>query len=113
MDAKRTEFLNTMIAILKRLHETSLRHSQPLLADMLAIARTEAEDALRHAGHLDTLAARRASRSSATSWRACDRPPDEPQAEVPTTAAEAEAEAAARFAPPKRKKRRGGEQIAA
>lgn len=80
MDEKRCEFLTTMIGILNRLEQTSIKHGEPLLAGMLAIALTEAEDALRHAGDLDLLAEKRARRSSAISWRACDRPPEEEDA---------------------------------
>jgi hypothetical protein len=74
MDKNRSEFLTTMIAILRRLGDTSLRQGEPLLAGMLAIARAEAEDALRHIGALDALAERHPARSSTTSWRACDQP---------------------------------------
>ena len=87
MDEGRTQFLSTMIAILGRLHATSLSKGEPLLASMLAIARKEAEDALRHAGDLDEIAERRVASSSTQSWRACDQPLDEdamaaePQAE--------------------------------
>ena len=77
MDDKRNEFLTTMIGILNRLHTASLKHEQPLLASMLLIARSEAEDALRHAGDLDFLAEMRERRSSTYTWRACDRPVDE------------------------------------
>jgi len=76
MDEKRAQFLNTMIAILGRLHDTSIDKGEPLLASVLAIAKGEAEDALRHAGELDSLAALRAEHSSTKSWRACDLPPD-------------------------------------
>jgi hypothetical protein len=77
MDEKRFEFLTTMIGILNRLQQTSLKHGEPLLAGMLGIALTEAEDSLRHAGDLEHLAKRREERSSTYTWRACDRPPDE------------------------------------
>ena len=74
MDEKRCEFLTTMIGILGKLHQTSIKQGEPLLASMLLIARGEAEDALRHAGDLDSLAEKREKRSSAYTWRACDRP---------------------------------------
>jgi hypothetical protein len=74
MDKKRSEFLTTMIAILRQLSDTSVKQGEPLLASVIAIAREEAEDALRHAGDLDTLEALRQARSSRVSWRACDRP---------------------------------------
>ena len=77
MDERRERFLNTMVAILGRLHDTSMSKGEPLLASMLAIARKEAEDALRHAGDLDVLAERRAARSATQTWRACDRPPED------------------------------------
>lgn len=77
MDEKRHEFLTTMIGILNRLHDTSIKHEEPLLASMLLIARGEAEDALRHAGDLEQLANKREKRSSTYTWRACDRPLDE------------------------------------
>jgi hypothetical protein len=88
MDEKRSEFLATMIGILDRLQRTSINHGEPLLAGMLAIAQTEAEDALRHGGALKALAAERAERSSAHTWRACDRPEAqvEPDAAQPKTA---------------------------
>ena len=73
MDEKRCEFLSTMIGILTRLHDASIQHDEPLLAKMLLIARGEADDALRHAGELEELAARRAAQSSAHSWRASDQ----------------------------------------
>jgi hypothetical protein len=74
MDKKRSEFLSKMVTILGRLGETSAKQGQPLLASVLAIAQKEAEDALRHLGDLDELERLRAERSSATTWRACDRP---------------------------------------
>jgi hypothetical protein len=73
MDKKRHEFLTTMVTILGRLSETSTSKGEPLLASMLALARKEAEDALRHACDLDRLAAERAEHSAMHSWRACDR----------------------------------------
>lgn len=81
MDKKRSEFLTTMIAILGRLGETSARQGEPLLASVLAIARKEAEDALRHLSDLDVLEALREQRSSTATWRACDRP-DEAKTET-------------------------------
>jgi hypothetical protein len=77
MDDKRSEFLTKIVGILQRLREMSVSHDAPLLAGMLAIAQTEAEDSLRHAGDLDLLAEQRTKRSSAHTWRACDRPPDD------------------------------------
>ncbi len=73
MDKKRHEFLTTMVTILGRLSETSTSKGEPLLASMLALAKKEAEDALRHACDLDKLAAERMQRSAMHSWRACDR----------------------------------------
>ena len=89
MDERRERFLNTMIAILGRLEETSVSKGEPLLASMLAIARKEAEDALRHAGDLDEIAERRIARSATQTWRACDRPPED---EAEAVAAQPEAE---------------------
>lgn len=74
MDAERTKFLSSMIDILTRLHDTSVTRGEPLLASVLAIARGEAEDALRHAQELAELDALRRKMSSANSWRAADRP---------------------------------------
>ncbi len=88
MDDKRNEFLTTMIGILNRLHTASLKHEEPLLASMLLIARSEAEDALRHAGDLDLLAEMRKQRSSTYTWRACDRPLDEEPAPEANQAAD-------------------------
>jgi hypothetical protein len=73
MDAKRQEFLTTMVAILGRLSETSASKGEPLLASMLSIARKEAEDALGHADVLRRLEADRAAHSATNSWRACDQ----------------------------------------
>jgi hypothetical protein len=73
MDSKRHEFLTTMVTILGRLSETSTSKGEPLLASMLALAKKEAEDALRHACDLDRLAAERMERSAMHSWRACDQ----------------------------------------
>ena len=56
MDAQRAEFLTSMIDILERLHQTCVNRGEPLLASVLAIAKGEAEDALRHAEELAALA---------------------------------------------------------
>ena len=69
MDDTRAEFLEKMIEILGRLHDTSIGRGEPLLASVLAIARGEAEDALRHANELNALIALRDKMTSATSWR--------------------------------------------
>ena len=69
MDAERTKFLSSMIEILTRLHDTSVTRGEPLLASVLAIARGEAEDALRHARELEALDALRQQMSSTTTWR--------------------------------------------
>ena len=82
MDERRERFLNTMIAILGRLQDTSTSKGEPLLASMLAIARKEAEDALRHAGDLDELAERRMAGSATQTWRACDQPPEDEAAAI-------------------------------
>ena len=82
MDTKRSEFLTTMIAILGRLGDTSVKQGEPLLASVLAIAKKEAEDALRHLGDLETLKEMRAQRSSTATWRACDRPADAAEPET-------------------------------
>ncbi len=73
MEAQRSEFLTSMIGILERLHETSIARGEPLLASVLAIAKGEAEDALRHAEELAALHAMREEMSSRTSWRAEDQ----------------------------------------
>ena len=75
MDAQRTKFLQSMIEILNRLHDTSVQRGEPLLASVLAIAKGEAEDALRHAEELQALNAMREKMSSATTWR----PPEQPE----------------------------------
>ena len=72
MEEKRAEFLTAMIDILTRLHDTSVSKGEPLLATVLAIARGEAEDALRHAEELATLMAMRDRMSSAATWRPHD-----------------------------------------
>jgi hypothetical protein len=64
------DFLPAMIGILERLQNTSQAHGETLLASILAIAKVEAEDALRHANAVAALAARREETSSAHSWRA-------------------------------------------
>ena len=73
MDADRAKFLTSMIDILTRLHDTSVTRGEPLLASVLAIARGEAEDALRHAQELAELDALRRRMSSENSWRAADQ----------------------------------------
>jgi len=70
MDSDNGEFLPTMIGILERLQKTAMSRGEPLLASILAIAKTEAEDALRHANEVAAMEARREATSSATSWRA-------------------------------------------
>ena len=69
MDAQRTKFLTSMIEILNRLHDTSVERGEPLLASVLAIAKGEAEDALRHAEELNALHVLREKMSSTTTWR--------------------------------------------
>jgi hypothetical protein len=73
MDAQRTEFLTSMISILERLQQTCVSRGEPLLASVLAIAKGEAEDALRHAEELIALNVMRAKMSSQTSWRPEDQ----------------------------------------
>jgi len=70
MDAQRAEFLTSMIDILERLNQTCVQRGEPLLASVLAIAKGEAEDALRHAEELKALHKMRAEMTSRTSWRA-------------------------------------------
>ena len=70
MDSDNGEFLPAMIGILERLHRTALNRGEPLLASILDIAKTEAEDALRHATKLAEMVAEREATSSATTWRA-------------------------------------------
>ena len=70
MDGDRSKFLSAMVDILTRLHDTSIQRGEPLLASVLAIAKGEAEDALRHANELAALHAMREEMSSRTSWRA-------------------------------------------
>lgn len=65
----RAEFLNRMIEILTRLNDTCIAKGEPLLASVLAIAKGEAEDALRHAEDLAALNALRVRMSSTTTWR--------------------------------------------
>ena len=74
MDAQRTKFLQSMIEILNRLHDTSVQRGEPLLASVLAIAKGEAEDALRHAQELQALNAMREKMSSARTWRPTEQP---------------------------------------
>ena len=73
MDAERSEFLTSMVSILERLQVTCVNRGEPLLASVLAIAKGEAEDALRHAQELASLHAMREKMSSQTSWRAEDQ----------------------------------------
>ncbi len=61
-----------MINILDRLQETCVDRGEPLLGSVLAIAKGEAEDALRHAEELAELNALRESLSSRTTWRSGD-----------------------------------------
>lgn len=71
MQEKRAEFLNTMVEILGRLHDTSVQKGEPLLASVLAIAKGEAEDSLRHTEQLASIAALREVRSIA-GWQPQD-----------------------------------------
>lgn len=73
MDAQRSDFLTSMIDILERLHQTCVNRREPLLASVLAIAKGEAEDALRHADELAALDEMRKKMSSETTWRAADQ----------------------------------------
>jgi hypothetical protein len=73
MDAQRSDFLTSMIDILERLHQTCVNRGEPLLASVLAIAKGEAEDALRHADELAALDAMREKMSSTKTWRAADQ----------------------------------------
>ena len=77
MDEKRSEFLIAMVDILDRLHDTTIAKGEPLLASVLAIAKGEAEDALRHANELAAIIALRQVTSTA-GWR----PKDEPRGPV-------------------------------
>jgi len=70
MDGDRAKFLSAMIDILGRLHDSCVQRGEPLLGSVLAIARGEAEDALRHAEELAGLNAMREQMSSRGSWRA-------------------------------------------
>jgi hypothetical protein len=74
MDTKRSEFLTSMISILDRLHATTVQRGEPLLASVLAIAKGEAEDALRHAEELAHLDSIRQRLSSQNSWRPGEQP---------------------------------------
>jgi hypothetical protein len=65
MDEQRAEFLIRMVEILGRLHDTSVQRGEPLLASVLAIAKGEAEDSLRHAAQLAAIASLREIRSIA------------------------------------------------
>ncbi len=69
----RAEFLRRMIDILGQLHDTTVQKGEPLLASVLAIARGEAEDSLRHAEELAALVAMRDQMSSTKSWRRDDQ----------------------------------------
>jgi hypothetical protein len=69
MEENRAAFLQKMIEILDRLHDTCIERGEPLLASVLAIAKGEGEDALRHANELQSLIALRDKMTSATSWR--------------------------------------------
>ena len=82
MDDQRTKFLQSMIEILTRLHDTSVQRGEPLLASVLAIAKGEAEDALRHAEELRALHALRQKMSSATTWRPAEQPAAEQASEI-------------------------------
>ena len=75
MDEKRAEFLTRMVEILGRLQDTCVQKGEPLLASVLAIAKGEAEDSLRHAEQLAAIASLREVRSIA-GWQ--------PQAEAAT-----------------------------
>ncbi len=87
MEAQRSQFLTSMIDILERLNQTCIQRGEPLLASVLAIAKGEAEDALRHAEELAALHAMREKMTSQTSWRAADRLPAD---DFDETGAEAE-----------------------
>jgi hypothetical protein len=78
MDGDRAKFLTAMIEILNRLHDSSVQRGEPLLASVLAIAKGEAQDALRHAEELSALNALREQMSSRNTWRA----PVEEQQEI-------------------------------
>jgi hypothetical protein len=69
MEEKRADFLTKMSEILGRMHDTCVDRGEPLLASVLAIAKGEAEDALRHANELASLIALRDKMKSTTSWR--------------------------------------------
>lgn len=73
MHDERKQFLTTMIKILDKLHESSVQKDEPMLASMLAIAKGEAEDSLRHADGLAALEEQRERLSSAHSWRPADQ----------------------------------------
>jgi hypothetical protein len=47
MDSAAQEFLPQIIGILDRLQAASASHNQPMLASLIDLARSEAEDALR------------------------------------------------------------------
>jgi hypothetical protein len=79
MEDNRAAFLEKMTEILGRLHDTCIERGEPLLGSVLAIAKGEAEDALRHANELNALIALRDKMTSATSWR-----PMAPAAEHPS-----------------------------
>ena len=69
LDDDRSEVLTKIVDILARLHDTSVRRGEPLLASLIAIAKDEAEDALRHANELAELTALRDKMASKTSWQ--------------------------------------------
>ena len=71
MDEKRAEFLARMVEILGRLHDTSVQRGEPLLASVLAIAKGEAEDSLRHAEQLAAIASLREI-GSVSGWQTRD-----------------------------------------
>jgi hypothetical protein len=50
MSSSSSEFLPSVIGILQELHATSSERGQTMLAFLLDLARTEAEDELRQAG---------------------------------------------------------------
>ena len=73
LDDDRSEFLTKMVDILARLHNTSVQRGEPLLASLIAIAKGEAQDALRHANELAERIALRDKITSKTNWQAKER----------------------------------------
>ena len=69
LDDDRSEFLTKIVDILARLHDTSVQRGEPLLASLIAIAKGEAEDTLRHAIKIAELTALRDKMTSKTSWQ--------------------------------------------